>query len=197
MAPVLLLSPLTSSGSRDAMLSHPRGTSSLHGRQRRGDAKRRTRDLEVMVRDFPMCICTSKFVASRRPVVAQSGYLRDGFCGRKSDAIISATSFPAASSRCRQSDRTLTLNTKVLLLDEPTEELAPTIVDELLKAVGTMTRSGGICSIIVEQHAQKILGLAYRVMILERRAIGHDAASAEVRADPAVLERYLGVAGKP
>jgi branched-chain amino acid transport system ATP-binding protein len=92
--------------------------------------------------------------------------------------------------------RALTLNPKVLLLDEPTEGLAPIIVDELLKALGTITRSGGICSIIVEQHAQKILGLADRVVILERGAIVHDAASAEVRADPAVLERYLGVAGK-
>ncbi len=92
--------------------------------------------------------------------------------------------------------RALTLNPKVLLLDEPTEGLAPIIVDELLKALGAITRSGGICSIIVEQHAQKILGLADRVVILERGAIVHDAASAEVRADPAVIERYLGVAGK-
>jgi branched-chain amino acid transport system ATP-binding protein len=92
--------------------------------------------------------------------------------------------------------RALTLNPKVLLLDEPTEGLAPIIVDELLKALGKITRSGGICSIIVEQHAQKILELADRVVILERGAIVHDAASAEVRGDPVVLERYLGVAGK-
>ena len=93
--------------------------------------------------------------------------------------------------------RALTLNPKVLLLDEPTEGLAPIIVDELLKALGTITRSGGICSIIVEQNAQKILGLADRVVILERGAIVHDAASAALKADPAVLERYLGVSGKP
>src|SRR6201992_143354 len=92
--------------------------------------------------------------------------------------------------------RALTLNPKVLLLDEPTEGLGPIIVDELLKVLGTITRSGGICSIIGEQHAQKILGLADRVVILERGAIVHDAASAEVKADPAVLERYLGVAGR-
>lgn len=92
--------------------------------------------------------------------------------------------------------RAITLNPNVLLLDEPTERLAPIIVDELLRAFGTITRSGGICSIIVEQHTQKILGLADRVVILERGAIVHDAASAEVRADPAVLERCFGAAGK-
>jgi branched-chain amino acid transport system ATP-binding protein len=91
--------------------------------------------------------------------------------------------------------RALTLNPKVLLLDEPTEGLAPIIVEELLKALGVITRAGGICSIIVEQNAQKILGLADRVVILERGAIVHDAASSELKANPAVLERYLGVAG--
>ena len=91
--------------------------------------------------------------------------------------------------------RALALNSKVLLLDEPTEGLAPIIVEELLKALGTITRSGGICSVIVEQNAQKILGLADRVVILERGAIAHDAESRALKADPSVLERYLGVAG--
>ena len=91
--------------------------------------------------------------------------------------------------------RALTLNPQVLLLDEPTEGLAPIIVEELLSALGTITRAGGICSIIVEQNAQKILGLADRAVILERGTIVHDAASAALKADPAVLERFLGVAG--
>src|SRR6202021_733564 len=91
--------------------------------------------------------------------------------------------------------RALTLNPKVLLLDEPTEGLAPIIVEELLAALGTITRAGGTCSIIVEQNAQKILRLAGRVVILERGAMVHDAASAALKSDPAVLERYLGVSG--
>ena len=91
--------------------------------------------------------------------------------------------------------RALTLNPKVLLLDEPTEGLAPIIVEELLRALGTITRAGGICSIIVEQHAQKILGLADRAVILERGRMVHDASSQDLKADPAMLEKYLGVAG--
>ena len=92
--------------------------------------------------------------------------------------------------------RALTLNPKVLLLDEPTEGLAPIIVEELLAALGRITRSGGICTIIVEQNAQKILKLADRAVIVERGTIVHDALSADLRNDPATLERFLGVAGK-
>jgi branched-chain amino acid transport system ATP-binding protein len=91
--------------------------------------------------------------------------------------------------------RALTLNPKVLLLDEPTEGLAPIIVEELLRALGTITRTSGICSVIVEQNAQKVLGLADRVVILERGTIVHDAASDALKADPTVLERHLGVSG--
>ncbi len=91
--------------------------------------------------------------------------------------------------------RALTLNPKVLLLDEPTEGLAPIIVEELLAALGTITRAGGVCSIIVEQNAQKVLGLADRAVILERGAIAHDALSSDLRADPGTLERLLGVSG--
>lgn len=92
--------------------------------------------------------------------------------------------------------RALTLNPKLLLLDEPTEGLAPIIVDELMRALATIVRAGGMCSIIVEQNARKILDLADRVVILERGAIVHDIASSEVRSDPAVLERFLGVSGR-
>src|SRR5436309_4489555 len=91
--------------------------------------------------------------------------------------------------------RALTLNPKVLLLDEPTEGLAPIIVEEFLKALRLITRAGGIRSISVEQNAQKILGLADRVVILERGAIVHDAPSSALKADPSALERHLGVSG--
>src|SRR3982075_509245 len=47
--------------------------------------------------------------------------------------------------------RALTLNPKVLLLDEPTEGLAPILVEELLKALATITRAGGRLSILAAQ----------------------------------------------
>ena len=55
--------------------------------------------------------------------------------------------------------RALVLNPHLMLLDEPTEGLAPIIVEELLTAPRTIIRDEGICAILVEQNAQKILGL--------------------------------------
>jgi branched-chain amino acid transport system ATP-binding protein len=92
--------------------------------------------------------------------------------------------------------RALVLNPRVLLLDEPTEGLAPIIVEELLRALARLFQDEGMAAIVVEQHAQKILGLADRAIILERGMIVHAAPSAELRSDAATLERYLGVTRK-
>jgi branched-chain amino acid transport system ATP-binding protein len=89
--------------------------------------------------------------------------------------------------------RALVLNPKIILLDEPLEGLAPIIVEELLSALNRIIREEGMSAILVEQNPQKILGVTDRAAILERGAIVHEAASATLRADPAVLETYLGV----
>ena len=88
--------------------------------------------------------------------------------------------------------RALVLNPKIVLLDEPLEGLAPIIVEELLAALGRIIRAG-MSAILVEQNPQKILGVTDRAVILERGAVVHAAASAALRADREVLERYLGV----
>ena len=89
--------------------------------------------------------------------------------------------------------RALVLNPRLLLLDEPTEGLAPILVEELLAALRRITRDEGMSALIVEQHAHKILGVTDEAVILERGAVVHAAASADLRADPSVLERHLGV----
>ncbi len=89
--------------------------------------------------------------------------------------------------------RALVLNPRLLLLDEPTEGLAPIIVDELLAALRRITHEEGVSALVVEQHAHKILGVTDEAVVLERGAVVHAAPSAALRADPAALERHLGV----
>jgi branched-chain amino acid transport system ATP-binding protein len=89
--------------------------------------------------------------------------------------------------------RALILNPKLILLDEPLEGLAPILVEELLAALRRIIRDEGMSAILVEQNAQKVLGVTDRAAILERGSIVHEGASAALLADRAVLESYLGV----
>ncbi len=89
--------------------------------------------------------------------------------------------------------RALMLNPTVMLLDEPTEGLAPIIVDELMATLTRLVRDEGLSMLIVEQHAQRLLGLTHQAVILERGRIVWRGASAALAADPVTLERYLGV----
>jgi branched-chain amino acid transport system ATP-binding protein len=89
--------------------------------------------------------------------------------------------------------RALVLNPRVILLDEPLEGLAPILVEELLAALRRIIRDEGMSAILVEQNAQKVLAVTDRAAILERGAVVYEGASAELAADRAVLESYLGV----
>ncbi len=90
--------------------------------------------------------------------------------------------------------RALVVNPRLLLLDEPLEGLAPIIVEELLRAIRRITREEGLSAIIVEQHPQAILAISDRAVVLDRGTIVHAGTARELRDDPALLDRLLGVA---
>ena len=90
--------------------------------------------------------------------------------------------------------RALILNPRVMLLDEPLEGLAPILVEELLAALRRVIRDEGTAAILVEQNAQKVLGVTDRAAILERGVVVYEGTSAELAADRTTLESRLGVA---
>jgi branched-chain amino acid transport system ATP-binding protein len=92
--------------------------------------------------------------------------------------------------------RALATNPRLLLLDEPTEGLAPIIIEELLRALRRLFREEGMAGIIVEQHAHKILPITDRAIILDRGRLVLDASSASLLAVGEPLERFLGVTGR-
>ena len=89
--------------------------------------------------------------------------------------------------------RALILNPRVMLLDEPLEGLAPILVEELLAALRRIVRDEGMSAILVEQNAQKALGVTDRAAIIERGSVVYEGASADLLADRAVLDCHLGV----
>jgi len=88
--------------------------------------------------------------------------------------------------------RALVSGADVLMLDEPTEGLAPLIV-ERVQAVVEEVRDAGITVLLVEQNVRVALDLADRVYVLAHGQIVHEATPEELRADEETVQRYLGV----
>ncbi|HKU94187.1 MAG TPA: ABC transporter ATP-binding protein [Vineibacter sp.] len=89
--------------------------------------------------------------------------------------------------------RALVLNPRLVLLDEPLEGLAPIIVEEVLAALRRILREEGLSAIVVEQKARQVLAVTDRAIILNRGAVAHEGSSAELLADPHLLETRLAV----
>jgi branched-chain amino acid transport system ATP-binding protein len=89
--------------------------------------------------------------------------------------------------------RALLTNPRLLLLDEPLEGLAPIIVEQLADAIRAMAREEGMALILIEQHVEIALSLTREAMLLERGRVAHRGASAAIAADPALLERFVGL----
>ncbi|HTH35060.1 MAG TPA: ABC transporter ATP-binding protein [Xanthobacteraceae bacterium] len=89
--------------------------------------------------------------------------------------------------------RALMTNPALLLLDEPLEGLAPIVVEELAAAIRRMTEENAGAFILVEQHADIALSLTQSALVLERGRIVHAGPSAQLLADHATLDRYIGL----
>ncbi|MGE5639245.1 MAG: ABC transporter ATP-binding protein [Clostridia bacterium] len=88
--------------------------------------------------------------------------------------------------------RALIRDPKIVLLDEPFEGLAPLIVRELVRVCRDLAAAGQTI-VLVEQNLAATLALAQRVYIISNGHIAHEGPAEELRAQPALLQRYLGV----
>jgi branched-chain amino acid transport system ATP-binding protein len=88
--------------------------------------------------------------------------------------------------------RALIRDPKIVLLDEPFEGLAPLIVRELVRVCRELAAAGQTI-VLVEQNLAATLALAQRVYIINNGHIAHEGPAAELRAQPELLQRHLGV----
>jgi branched-chain amino acid transport system ATP-binding protein len=92
--------------------------------------------------------------------------------------------------------RALVGNPSVLLMDEPSEGLAPLVVEELAGAMRRLAAADGLTLIVVEQNIRLAFDIAPRVVVMDRGRVVYDGASATLAADAARLDRLLGVADR-
>jgi branched-chain amino acid transport system ATP-binding protein len=88
--------------------------------------------------------------------------------------------------------RALLLNPKFLILDEPSQGLAPVIVQEVMRTVGRM-KGEGMSILLVEQNAFLALQLADRAYVLSDGAVVYDGPAAALSADRERMEQLAGV----
>jgi branched-chain amino acid transport system ATP-binding protein len=89
--------------------------------------------------------------------------------------------------------RALMSNPDLLLMDEPTEGLAPLLVREVGRVIGELKRSG-LSILLVEQNLALALSVADRVHVLSRGQIVHSGTPDDLMTNEDVKTRYLGVA---
>jgi branched-chain amino acid transport system ATP-binding protein len=88
--------------------------------------------------------------------------------------------------------RALMGNPDVLLLDEPSEGLAPLIVAEVARGINEI-KSEGLSIILVEQNFQLAMSLADDIVILNTGRVAYQGTQAEVSANPELATKHLGV----
>ncbi len=89
--------------------------------------------------------------------------------------------------------RALVGGADLILLDEPTEGLAPLIVEDVIETVADLNEQG-LTVLIVEQNVNVALDLADRNYIIDQGRIVHEGTSAELRDRDDLLDQYVGVA---
>ena len=88
--------------------------------------------------------------------------------------------------------RALCLEPKLLLLDEPSEGLMPSVVNAMLEMVAGL-RASGVAVLLVEQKVDAALKVADRIVFMENGSIREETTPAALAADPEPLQRYVGV----
>jgi len=88
--------------------------------------------------------------------------------------------------------RALLLNPSLLILDEPSEGLAPLIVQEIISILHEV-RAGGLPILIVEQNIRAAFAVADRHYILSKGAVCFTGTTDELRGNEAMLHQHLGV----
>ena len=98
---------------------------------------------------------------------------------------------PRASHRRTSIARALVTRPKLLLLDEPTEGIQPSIIKDIGRVISLLGRSGEMAVLLVEQYFDFAHELADRIAIMDRGEIIIDEAATAI--DPAVARRRISV----
>ena len=88
--------------------------------------------------------------------------------------------------------RAMMLEPKIILLDEPTEGLMPSMVSQIRRIIDVLHQEG-VAILLVEQNVPLTLEASQRVYIMEKGCVRHHCAASEIKVNDPVIKQYLGV----
>jgi branched-chain amino acid transport system ATP-binding protein len=109
---------------------------------------------------------------------------------------VSGTSLSGGEQEMLSIGRALLTNPRLLIMDEPSEGLAPTVVERLIETIKDLA-AGGMGLLVVEQNLGVATTLADRVIVMVAGTIAAETTSEALLADPEAQKRYLGVEPLP
>jgi branched-chain amino acid transport system ATP-binding protein len=109
---------------------------------------------------------------------------------------VAGTSLSGGEQEMLSIGRALLTNPKLLIMDEPSEGLAPTVVETLIQTIKDLA-AGGMGLLVVEQNLGVATTLADRIIVMVAGSIAAETTSEKLLADPEAQKRYLGVEPLP
>ena len=88
--------------------------------------------------------------------------------------------------------RALLLNPRLLIMDEPSEGLAPIVVESLVETCKSLAQEG-VALLLIEQNLGVATALAERLLVMVAGSIAVETTAERLRDDPVSQRRYLGV----
>ena len=131
-------------------------------------------------------------LAGRRDFTERLDFLLDLFPVLKDRMHTPARRLSGGQQQMVAMARALASSPRVLLLDEPTEGLQPSLVDRILETVSEL-RAAGTTMLLVEQKVEAALAVADRIAFIENGRIREHATPESLARDPEPLVRYVGV----
>jgi branched-chain amino acid transport system ATP-binding protein len=140
-------------------------------------------------------IHSARFHAAERAARARATELL-AYIGLADRADELARNLPYGEQRRLEIARALALNPKLLLLDEPAAGMNPQESRDLTQFMGKLRTGLGIALLLIEHHMQVVMEISDRVAVLDYGEKVAEGSPAEVRANPDVIEAYLGRSGR-